>query len=144
MELIKQGDIRWGKITMGGSGVSLAYAGCVTSCVSMASSYFKCFKNPGVLAKELSYTPTGLLFWKSINKVLCFKFLWRGYKDEQKVIDEALRNPKKACLLNVMSGLHWVLGIYRIPFTSKYWVADPIDGKRKFYSGVVGYSILTK
>jgi hypothetical protein len=146
MQIINQRDPKWGYKKIGNSNLLLKDYGCTISCVSMSSSYFGCFKDPGFLAKYLSFTSGGLILWNSIGKVLCCEFIWRAYPSnfKQSEIDEALKNPAKTCLLNVSNGKHWVLGIYRVPFTKRYWVADPYTGRRKFYSGVIGYSILKK
>jgi hypothetical protein len=146
MQIVWQKDPRWSFKKIGSSNETVGQKGCVISSVSMSSSYYGCFKDPGYLAKYLKFTLTGLLIWQSIADVLCCKFLWRGYPSnfKQAEIDEALKNPNKTCLLNVQNGAHWVLGIYRVPFTTKYWVADPWTGSRKFYSGVIGYSILQR
>lgn len=144
MQLICQRDPKWSSVKLGSSGMTVGNYGCTISCVSMSSSWAGCFKDPLFLARHLSFTSAGLLIWSSIASVLCLKFVWRGYTYDQKKIDEALKGATTTCLLNVDYKKHWVLGIYRVPFTNKYWVADPWDGKRKFYSGVVGYAILQK
>lgn len=146
MILISQRDPRWSFKKIGQSQWTIGQKGCVISSISMLSSYFGCFKDPGYLAKYLKFTDGGLIIWQSIADVLCCKFVWRGYPSnfDQSQVDEALKNPRKGCLLNVDNGSHWVLGIYRVPLTKKYWVADPWTGSRKFYSGVIGYSIMEK
>lgn len=146
MQILKQGDPRWGNKKIGATNLIVRNYGCCISSVSMSSDYFKYFKDPGFLAKYLYFTSQGLLIWSSIANILNCKFLWRGYTHnfKQSEVDEAIKNPTKTCLGNVQGGKHWVLLIYRVPFTTKYWVADPFTGTRKFYSGVVGYSILQK
>lgn len=143
MQLYSQNDPLWRWKKIGKSPWTLGQKGCVTTDVSMSVSYFGQEIIPGIMVDKLNYTTGGLLLWESVKNV-GLKFLWRGFKYEPAKIDEALKNPKKTCLLNVDRGAHWVLGIYRVPFMNKFWVADPFTGKRKFYSGVVGYSILTK
>ena len=112
----------------------------------MSLSWAGCYKNPGDLAQKLTFTKDGLIIWQSIAEITCMKFLWRGYPSnfKREQIDEALKSQTKTCLLNVDNGNHWVLGIYRVPLTNKYWVADPFYGTRRFYSGVIGYAILQK
>jgi hypothetical protein len=109
----------------------------------MATSYFKNYFRPDTCARILNYTKDALILWASCVDI-GLQFLKRGYKYDQLIIDEALKNPDKVCLLNVDSGGHWVLGIYRVAGTSTFWVVDPWTGSRKFYRGVVGYATLTK
>lgn len=144
MKILSQRDPAWATKKIGQSNITVGQYGCTITCVSMSSDWFKCFQNPGWMAKYLKFTSGGLILWQSIADVLCFKFIWRGYPSnfKQGEIDEALKNPKKTCLLNVSNGKHWVLGIYRVPFSKTYWVADPWTGTKKFYSGVIGYAIL--
>lgn len=105
----------------------------------MAASFFGDTINPKVAAMSLSYTQDALLIWKSINKIFQkTNFSWRFYKYDQKLIDGALKDPNKTLILHVDNGGHWVFALKRIPFTSKFWVLDPWDGKKKIYSGVVG------
>lgn len=146
MLILSQRDPRWAFKKLGKTNITLAKAGCVTVDVSMSLSWANCYRDPGYLAKYLKYTSTGLLYWASIADVSCMKFIWRGYPSnfKQAEIDEALKNPAKTCLGNVQNFSHWVLLIYRIPFTTKYWCADPWEGKRRFINGVGGYAILQK
>lgn len=143
MKLYSQNNPLWRWKKIGNSIWNLGQKGCVTTDVSMSLSYFGTELNPGIMVDKLKYTPGGLLLWESVKNV-GLKFVARGLNYNQAVIDEALKNKQKTCLLNVDGGAHWVLGIYRVPMTRKFWVADPWNGTRKFYSGVVGYSILTK
>ena len=143
MILYKQGDLRWAFKKLGNSVYNMMQKGCVTTDVTMSADYFGIKMTPGQVVEKLQYTDGGLLLWQSVSNI-GLKFLWRGYDYNQATIDEALKNPKRTCLLQVDRGAHWVLGIYRVPMTRKFWVADPYTGTRKFYSGVVGYSILTK
>ena len=145
MQILSQRDPRWSWKKLGKSKETVGAKGCVTTNISMGSSYFGKFFDPGQLAELLDFTLEGYIFWQSVSKI-GMKFIWRGYPSnfKQAEIDEALKNPKRICELNVDGGAHWVLGIYRVPLTKKYWVADPWDGKRKFYGGVIGYAILEK
>lgn len=136
---------KWGGVTIGKTDVLVRDRGCTITCVSMASDYFGVFYNPGFLAQVLTFTPKALLVWGSIEqKCHGFKFRWRFYKYDEKIIDEALKNPRKVALLNVQNGSHWVVAIKRIPFTSTFWVSDPWTGTRKLMRGVVGGAILEK
>lgn len=144
MKILSQRDPKWSFKTLGDSKHSVYQYGCVVTNIAMSLSWAACYMDPGYLAKYLKFTKDGLLLWPSVGALTCMKLKWRGYKYDQLAIDNALKSKTETCLLNVDGGKHWVLGIYRIPMTTKFLVADPWDGSRKFYSGVVGYSILQK
>lgn len=152
---------KWGGVTIGKTDVLVRDKGCTITCIAMASDYFGYPYSPEYLAKTLSFTQEAKVIWSSIEKVCHgliqtelsewsgtaehgFKFRWRFYKYDEKIIDEALKNPRKVALLNVQNGSHWVVAIKRIPFTSTFWVSDPWTGTRKLMRGVVGGAILEK
>lgn len=141
---LSQRDPRWIAVKIGKSPYTIGQYGCTLTCVSMASDYYNEYKNPEWMAKNLSYTLDGRILWQSIAKKTGFKFLWRFYTFDKSTIAEAIKNPKKVCLLNVDRGYHWVLAIKAIPLTNSYIVANPWTGKSEIYSGVVGGAILTK
>jgi hypothetical protein len=93
------------------------------------------------MSKIIDYTKDALILWASVSKV-GLNFVWRGYTENRAIIDEALKNPKKVCLLNVDNGGHWVLGVRRL-WGGMYTVIDPWTGTKKMYSGVVGFAILS-
>ncbi|HLN19255.1 MAG TPA: hypothetical protein VK255_03755, partial [Patescibacteria group bacterium] len=109
--------------------------GCTTTCISMASDWFKYFRNPGWMAQNLSYTKEGLILWNSISKQkeLNFKFDWRYYGCLPKVIDSALKDPKQVCLLEIRK-CHWVLALKKKFLSNNYIAADPWTGGKKEYS----------
>ena len=96
----------------------------------MLSDYFKCFKDPAWMAKNLSFLVDRVL-WQSVSRELCFKFIWRFYKYDERMILDAIKEPDKACLLEIKRA-HWVVAIRKVPFG--YWVADPWSGKGGFYA----------
>lgn len=144
MQVYSQLDQRWAQTKIGDTNITIAQAGCTLTCVAMSSDYFKESMTPLGVARTLTFTPDAKLVWSSIGKVFkTFEFLWREYSYNQDMIDEALKNPDKTCLLNVKGGNHWVLGIRRL-FGTTYLVADPWTGMRKLYTGVVGCAILIR
>lgn len=147
MLILSQRDPKWSQTKIGKTNLKLSKIGCTTTCISMASSYFGEYKDPGILAQSLSYTGDGRILWPSIDKVFkTIKFYWRGYAITPITtveIDYALKSKDKCIILNVDGGAHWVLGIRRIA-GGLYWVADPWSGTRKLYSGVVGYAIIER
>lgn len=140
MVILSQGDPRWAHVKIGETIHTMEKYGCTTTCISMASDFFEKYINPGKMAKTLQYTMDARVFWKSVKNAK-MQFIVRKYQEDRNVIDEAIKNPKKVCILNVNNGKHWVLAIKRI-FGGRYWVADPACGSKKLYAGVVGYAIL--
>lgn len=142
-QIFCQRDKRWANKTLGQTSRTMAQVGCTTTDVSMAGSWFGEIIDPGTLCKKLRYTADALLLWASIGEVFkTMEFEWRFKGYDLWRIDEALKNPKKVLMLNVDSGGHWVFALRRIPLTKMFWVADPWDGKKKTYSGVVGGTVL--
>jgi len=62
----KQADSRWGSVTLGQSGKTMAAIGCATTAIAMMESY-RTGKTiyPDAMAKKLSYTATGSVYWPS-------------------------------------------------------------------------------
>lgn len=141
---LSQRDPQWSSKKLGISPHTVGQYGCTTTAISAFSHWYGCYKDPGVLARSLSYTKTGLLIWSSIANVLCCKFKWRFYSFDKKMIDTALKSKDEVVLLNVDRGYHWVSALYPIPFTNKYYVMNPWTGKNEIYDGVVGGAILTR
>lgn len=136
MIYLKQTDPRWASITLGKSRSSLAAYGCTTTDISMLLDYFKCYIEPGKLAKLLDYTADGSLLWNSVTEKTGMKFLWRYYSYVDKDAVDASKNPFQAVLLRTRVKLqngtyshHWVVGIRKVPFTKQTWViVDPLTG----------------
>lgn len=144
-QIFCQRDKRWADSFLGKTKRTMAAVGCTTTGCSMCGTYFREVILPGELCRKLDYTADALIIWASIGKVFrTMEFEWRFYTYDQARIDAALKHPLKTVLLNVDNGGHWVVALSRIPLTKKFWVADPWDGKRKVYGGVVGGTILRK
>ena len=62
----KQTDSRWASVKLGSSGQTMAQIGCATTALAMVESY-RTGKTvyPDAMAKKLSYTSTGSLYWPS-------------------------------------------------------------------------------
>jgi GH25 family lysozyme M1 (1,4-beta-N-acetylmuramidase) len=138
---LSQRDPKWNFKTIGETKMTIGAWGCTLTCVSMASSWFDCYKDPAWMAKNLRYTGTGLLYWQSIDEKTCFDFEWRFYKHDEKRIKEALDNPRKVCLLQVYSR-HWILATRKVPLG--YIAVDPWTGGYKYYltSSISGGCVL--
>ncbi len=60
----KQTDSRWGSVTLGNSGQSIARIGCATTALAMTESYRTgTVIYPHQMAKKLSYTSGGAVYW---------------------------------------------------------------------------------
>lgn len=139
---LSQRDPRWSWKKIGNSNSTIGAYGCTITCIAMASDYFRCYHDPGWMAKYLKFL-NDLVIWQSIEKVCCFKFKWRYYKHDKPVFAEALINPKTVLLLNVQSGRHWVIATKKV--WGGYWVVDPWTGRSTYYldNSVVGGTVLT-
>ena len=62
----KQTDTRWGSVTLGSSGQTIAKIGCATTAIAMLESYRTGTTiYPNAMAKKLSYTSGGAVYWPS-------------------------------------------------------------------------------
>ena len=128
---ISQTNSAWAKLFLFPSQLTVGRYGCTTCCICMLSDYFKCYKNPiEAIDKNIKYTKGGLIIWQSIN-FKNFKFEKRVYGFNKLLIDNSLRHPDKAVILEVNNHSHWVVAIRKVPFTNHYFVVDPWDGKIK-------------
>ena len=135
---LSQQDPRWAKEHLGKSKITVGRYGCTTTCISMLSDYFECFASPKELAVSqvigtelLGYTNDGLIIWQTLNlKHMAFAARLRSRNDFE--IEKSLKDPRKAVILQVNDGAHWVVAIGKVPLLRNvYWVIDPWDGKKK-------------
>jgi len=142
MILLRQGDPRWGFKTIGNSKSTLSQYGCTITSISMLSDWYKCFKDPSWLAKNLRFL-NDLVIWQSVTEKLCFKFVWRQYGRNDAKILASLKGKNTSCLLQVY-GRHWVVGIRKVGWY--YYTADPYTGTRRWYpaSAVSGSAHFSK
>jgi uncharacterized protein YgiM (DUF1202 family) len=60
----KQTDSRWAHVTIGASGKTMAQIGCATTAIAMMESYRTGQTiTPSAMAKKLSYTSSGSVYW---------------------------------------------------------------------------------
>lgn len=118
---------------LGKSKAKVSDYGCLITCISMALSwYVETFKkgkwrDPKWLAKNLTFTKTGLLYWNSITKSdLPIKFVYRYYSKNDSKCLEILKSTYNTCILQVDYN-HWVflIGYSRIKGMK---IADPYYG----------------
>lgn len=135
---LSQRDPLWASKKMGESELTLGRWGCTTTCISMLSDYFKCYRSPLELASNVHhYTRkdypggAGLVLWPNM-KFDGMRWVKRLRGRNDAMIDEALRNPNTAVILQVNNGAHWVVAYSRVWGASKdWWCIDPWDGKKK-------------
>ena len=143
MQILSQLDPLWADVKLGDTNRTIAQVGCTTICLSETTDYFGIYSDPKTCARKLLYDSNAMVIWSSLKNIgLSLVSRVRAYN--QQAIDQAIKDPNTTCLLNVDKGGHWVLALSRVPFTSTYWVADPYEGRRRLYSGVVGYAVIKK
>ena len=60
----KQNDSRWGSYPIGSYGDTIASIGCTTTALAMTESYHSgTVVTPDAMARRLSYSPSGMLYW---------------------------------------------------------------------------------
>lgn len=130
MVILSQRDRRWSAIKMLPSSLTLGRYGCTTTSISMLSDYFNCFRSPDQIVDfNIKYTIDGLIKWESINFTK-FRFEKRVRSFDPVAIEESLKNPIKAVILEVWNHTHWVVAIKKDIF-GNYVIADPWDGNKK-------------
>lgn len=131
---LSQRDPKWSSVKIGKTNLRIHDWGCTLTGLSMLSSYFGCYKTPAEIARTPGlFTDQGLIIWTSINKLFGGKlnFEWRQVGRDDKRIKASLADPKKAVLIEVNSGKHWVVGIDWNTANGPR-IVDPIDGKVKY------------
>lgn len=130
MILLSQRDIRWSNILMLPSSLTLGRYGCTTTCLSMLSDYYNCFRSPDQIVDfNVKYTNAGYIKWESVD-FKGFRFLKRVRYFDPTSIDESLRDPNKSVILEIWNKSHWVVALRRDIF-GNFVIADPWDGKKK-------------
>lgn len=143
MRILSQRDPIWANDKLGQSQSTVGRYGCTITSISMGTDYFKSWKTPKELAKELKYTNEGLLLWDSLPSATCFKLEKRFYGQQDHLIREALGSQKKIALIQV-ENYHWVLALGKNIFGG-YKIADPWFGDTsttKRYKSITGGAIL--
>jgi len=144
---LKQGDKEWEDVTIGKTAIKLKDQGCTITCLAMLSYWYGDYKKPSWIAKNLDYTATGLVYWKSMNGKLPMNFVYRYYTRDDSKIKSILYSRDNACILEVNNHSHWVVlvGYSRL---YGYKIADPIDGTTKYlskyYKNISGFTEVTR
>jgi ABC-type bacteriocin/lantibiotic exporter with double-glycine peptidase domain len=128
---LRQGDPKWGAVTIGDTRYTMSRWGCTITTLSMLSSYFNRYKTPGQLAKEFKFTKDAEIYWQSIKEdIVGYKFTWRFYGAHYSSIDKALLESKDTAVILEVDHSHWVLAIGKVSH-GVYKIVDPIDGRVK-------------
>ncbi|MBQ8831071.1 MAG: SH3 domain-containing protein [Oscillospiraceae bacterium] len=102
----KQTDTRWANTYIGSSGKTIAQIGCATTAIAMMESYRTgTTVYPNAMAKKLSYTSSGSVYWPDHYTVVTSS---SGYLD---VIYKKLSEGKPVLFgaKNAWGGQHWVV-----------------------------------
>lgn len=110
----------------------------------MLSSYFNCLSYPPAIASHADwFTKDGLILWKKMW-FSRMEFKERVYTRNDVLIRDSLRDPRKAVLLNVNDGTHWVVGLSKSLWSNDYVCLDPWTGQKclamRSYRNIVGSS----
>lgn len=146
MKYLSQRDPQWCNVKIGQSNSILGKVGCTTTCLSMLSDYFGCYKSPAEIAHNVANYVGDLVNWKALN-FECMQGQ-RLYGRSDVTIQNAINDPNKAIMLNVNSGAHWVAALRKTLFGNSYIVADPWTGKEcdviKTYHDIVGGAVFNR
>lgn len=130
MMYLSQRDPAWAKDRLGSSTLTIGRYGCTTTCISMLSDWFGCYRSPVSIAHDASnYTPDGLVVWKRL-RFDRMAFDRRAYGRDDWEIRKSLKDKDRAVILEVDRS-HWVVGVRPELFGNHYVIIDPWDGKRK-------------
>lgn len=143
MDILSQLDERWSQKKIGASSLTIGRYGCTITCIAMLSTYFGCPMMPDEIAAHGDwFTPQGLILW---NKLVFpkFKFVYRYYTRDDMKIEEMIKGPLTACILEVDNHSHWVVPQTAIPMND-YRIADPWGGREAkavaTYKNITGFS----
>lgn len=118
----KQTDKRWSGVYLGSSGKTIGNIGCTTTCLAMTESYRTGSTiYPNAMAKKLSYSPSGSLYWPSnytVKTTVTFGEIKTLLKKNKPVI---------LGLKTDSGSTHWVVVT---GFDNTYFINDPGSSQR--------------
>lgn len=130
MIYLSQRDPKWVNEKLGQSSLTVGRYGCTTTCISMLSDYFGCYKSPIVLAHNVAnYTKEGLVIWQNLSFPK-MKFVKRTFGENMAEIVSAMKDNDRAVMLNVSDGAHWVVGLSKKLLGNDYVMLDPWTGAK--------------
>lgn len=145
---LEQDDPRWDNVTIGNTPYTVGDWGCLITSLSMLSYWYKDYKDPAWIAKNLRYTSNGSLYWTSMNGKLPMNFVRRYYVRNITKIVSILKSKDNACVIEVPYG-KWKHWLAVVGFEANAIVAaDPIDGTRCYpeskYGKITGFAEVTR
>lgn len=145
MIMFSQQDPRWANLQFGG-GYTIGRYGCVISCLTMARNwFFNDNKTPDWAARLLLFS-SGAVIWSSISNI-GLRFVQRVFGRNDAVINEALINPNKCCLIQVNNN-HWLWLIGRLVPGRGWKVVDPWHGDicytDRYGNNITGCAVISK
>lgn len=129
----RQTDSRWSWVTLGSSGKTIGKIGCATTGIAMMESYRTgTTLTPATMAKRLSYTSSGNVYWPShyrVSYTLSLPEIYRLLAAGKPVLFGAK---------NASGGQHWVVITGYVGgdtlTTSGFLINDPASATRKTLS----------
>lgn len=125
---LKQGDSSWGNVTIGNTSYTLGKFGCLITSISMLTYWYGKYITPDKLAKSLSFTQQGELYWNSIDEVCPFTFVYRYYRYDKTKLLQILTSKDNAAVVRVpyAGASHWLV---LIGYNYRGWKCiDPLRG----------------
>jgi len=140
MIYLSQKDPRWIATCLGNTNLPIGKIGCTITDLSMLSNYFDQFKTPKELAQQLKFTSEGLVIWSSLPEVLNFRLEKRLFALNNFEIDNSLKDPNRAVILNIAFGTHWVTALRKSYISRSYVCLDPLTGQKRnvYWNEIVG------
>jgi lysozyme len=146
MKYYSQNDPAWKYDHLGNSTLTVGDYGCTTSCICALASWFGDKITPKMLAESKNcYTNSGLIIWQQLETVFKhIKFRYRYYHFNEEIIDDALKNPATAVLLQVNNGKHWVSALAKSKTGYKCSNPYPYPAKTQVYknNSITGFTVL--
>jgi hypothetical protein len=140
-----QRDPRWANVKIGTTNLRLGDWGCLISDVCTLLSWAGITITPAQLARYPGlFNKNGELIWANLpaatkgkikltrrlgGKTAAGRIVW--VRDDKAIKTSILNSPNTVVIVQVNNGKHWVAGLGVTPDGKDYWIADPIDGKRK-------------
>ncbi len=141
MKILSQRDPSWSAVKIGASNLTIGRYGCTVTCMSMLTDFFGNWGTPKQIAEHKEwFTKDGLVKWTAL-KLKAMDFEKRLYGRNDAEIDISLKDPNKACILEVEHH-HWVVCLGKDLF-GRYRIADPWFGDKASitrYKSITGSS----
>jgi hypothetical protein len=126
MEILKQGDNRWNRFTIGKTKFTLGRWGCtITSLCMMLSKFTLAYPMPDAAAKQWKFDSSGRIIWKTTDFQFA-KFIWRYAYNNVTAIEKYGNDPNKGVIVEV-DNYHWCC-VNRV-VGGKPVLYDPLTGE---------------